>query len=304
MISKELEKYLEEKLPTCNSKLELAYAIYILLGQALYYSPIYANTKRKDTVIHPSKVTLDNPFVICYTWSEIYKAALEKYEINAHVDNRNKEHSYVIIDADDIKVTADATKSLFNTVFDLSNDLTSIKFGLDINFFSLDPEQNNINDKRKRFLEMRKTIHQKLKITSQDEDIEKYIKMLDECDMDLEEKTILLINLLNTLYKQNNGEIERRQLFDRYYKKIFSDENYENRIISILYNDIIIAKKLIIVVHEESIIYYLEDEEGFRVSSREEINRLLLNGTIRFKYSDDEAFYKKVVQNSKCLMKK
>ena len=70
--------------------------------------------------------------------------------------------------------------------------------------------------------------------------------MLDESELDREERTILLINLLNSLYKLNNGEVERRQLFDRYYKRIFNDTEYKNRVISILYDGVTVAKKLVI----------------------------------------------------------
>ena len=80
MLSKELEKYIQDNLPVCNSKLELSYAIYVLLGQVLYYSPLYATTKKLEVVPHPSTVTPSNSYVVCYTWSEIYKELLTKYE--------------------------------------------------------------------------------------------------------------------------------------------------------------------------------------------------------------------------------
>lgn len=302
MLSKELEKYIEEHLPVCSSKLELAYAIYVLLGQVLYYSPLYATTKKLEVVPHPSKVTPSNPFVICYTWSEIYKELLTKYGIEAYIDNRNKSHSFVVFESDGINLMADATKSSFCSVYDISNDITSIKFGLETNFFNLVPGQINFEEKRKKYLEAKESVNEKLNITTQDDEVEAYIKMLDESELDSEERTILLINLLNSLYKLNNGEVERRQLFDRYYKRIFNDKEFKNRIISILYDGITVAKKLVIA--EDNTMYYLEDEEGFRVSSREEINDLLRKNIIRFKYPSDLTFYKNISQNDNSTYKK
>ena len=300
MLSKELERYIEDNLPTCESKLELAYAIYVLLGKVLYYSPLYAVTKKLAVVLEPRDVTIINPFVICYTWSEIYKAALEKYGIKSYIDNRNKAHSFVVLECDESSIIADATKSSFCNVYDISNDITSIKFGLDTNFFNLIPGQDNVQEKRKKLLEVKEQVNKKLNIEVQDEEIESYIKMLDECELDKEEKTLLLINLLNTLYKLNDGEVERRQLFDRYYKTIFSDKDFRNKVISILYNGYTIAKKLVI----DEDMYYLEDEEGFKVSSREEIDSLLNAGIIRFKYLPDLTFYKNMEVNNNTTLKK
>lgn len=291
MISKEIREYISKNLPICNNKIEIAYAIYILLGQVLYYSPEYATTKNKKVILDPSEVTLNNPFVICYTWSPIYSELLKEYGINSYIDNRNKEHSLVIIEIDDIKITADATKSSNCNVYDVSNDLASIKFGLDVNFFYLTPGQENFQEKKKKYMSAKKNINEKLNIdTETEKEIEMYIRMLDESEIDLEERTILLLNLLNTLYRKNAGEVERRQLFDRYYKQFFKDENFKNKQISILYDGNIMAKKLVIVEDEDTM-YYLEDEEGFRISSKEEIDSLLRRKIIRFKYPQDEIYY-------------
>ena len=154
MLSKELEKYIEDNLPVCNSKLELAYAIYVLLGQVLYYSPLYATTKKIEVVPHPSTVTPKNPFVICYTWSEIYKELLNKYGIEAYIDDRNKSHSFVVLECDGINIMADATKSSFCSLYDISNDISSIKFGLETNFYNLVPGQINYNEKRQEYLKI------------------------------------------------------------------------------------------------------------------------------------------------------
>lgn len=300
MLSKELEKYIEDNLPVCNSKLELSYAIYVLLGQVLYYSPLYATTKKLEVVPHPSTVTPSNPFVICYTWSEIYKELLKKYGIEAYIDDRNKSHSFVILECDGINIMADATKSSFCSVYDISNDISSIKFGLETNFYNLVPGQINSNEKRQEYLKAKEEVLKKMNITTQDQEVASYIKMLDESELDSAERTILLINLLNSLYKLNNGEVERRQLFDRYYKTIFNDQEFRNKVISILYDGIIVTKKLVIAED----MYYLEDEEGFRVSSREEINDLLHKDIIRFKYPSDLTFYKNMSQNNNSTYKK
>ena len=213
MISNEIREYIRKNLPICNNKLELAYAIYILLGQVLYYNPSYATTKDISTVLNPEYVTLNNPYVICYTWSPIYNELLKEYGINSYIDNRNKEHSLVIIEEDGIKITADATKSSNCSVYDVSNDLTSIKFGLNTNFFYVIPGQDNFQEKKKKFIEAKENINNKLNIdTETEKEVETYINMLDESEIDLEERTILLLNLLNSLYKKSNGEVERRQL--------------------------------------------------------------------------------------------
>ena len=291
MISNEIREYIKNNLPICNNKLELAYAIYILLGQVLYYSPEYANTKDVNVVSKPEEVTLKNPYIICYTWSPIYNALLKEYGINSYIDNRNKEHSLVIIEDNDIKITADVTKASNCSVYDVSNDLASIKFGLDINFFYLTPNQKNFQEKKELLNEAKRNINERLNIdTETEKEIQLYINMLDESEIDLEGRTILLLNLLNNLYKKTYGEVERRQLFDRYYKQIFKDENFVNKQISIVYNGYTMAKKLVIV-ESDFTMFYLEDEEGFRISSKEEIDDLLKRKIIRFKYPQDKTFY-------------
>ena len=85
---------------------------------------------------------------------------------------------------------ADATKSSFCSVYDISNDITSIKFGLETNFFNLVPGQINFEEKRKRYLEAKELINKKLNIKTQDDEVEAYIKLLYESDLEKEERTI------------------------------------------------------------------------------------------------------------------
>ena len=59
-----------------------------------------------------------------------------------------------------------------------------------------------------------------------------------------------------------------------------------------------------IIITKDNTMYYLEDEEGFRVSSREEINDLLRKNIIRFKYPSDLTFYKNISQNDNSTYKK
>ena len=132
--------------------------------------------------------------------------------------------------------------------------------------------------------------------TETENEIAAYVNMLDESEIDLEERTILLLNLLNSLYKKTTGEVERRQLFDRYYKQFFNDENFINKQISILYPESVMAKKLVIAENTDTM-YYLEDKEGFRISTKEEIDDLLKRRIISFKYPQDKTFYNLTNEN-------
>ena len=75
-----------------------------------------------------------------------------------------------------------------------------------------------------------------------------------------------------------------------------------NKQFSIIYPNHVMAKKLI-VVNSEDIIYYLEDESGFRVLEKKEIDYLLRKNKIRFKYSEDLFTYLEIGEKNSLKVK-
>ena len=137
MISNSIKEYIDNNIGGCENKLELAYSVYVLLGKVLYYSPLYARYKIDNLLPSIDNISLDNPFVNCSTWSRLYNQLLLSYGIDSKTIGDENTHELVEFNIDDIKVRADATIYMPDDIFDVSSDLTNIKFGLDILYFRL-----------------------------------------------------------------------------------------------------------------------------------------------------------------------
>ena len=270
MISRSLKEYIDNNIDFCNNKLELAYTIYILLGKVLYYSPFYARYKLNNLLPDISSISLDNPYVNCETWSKLYNEILNLYGIDSRVDG--DKHKRVEFDADKYKVRADATIYLPDDVFDISSDLTNIKFGLDILYFQL------INNQyRKDFNKSIDRVNERFNI-----DKGKDFEILETIKSNIDRNSNHInygINFYNEFYKLCDGEVERRQLFERYYPLLFG---YSNNDLINFYDDGILSKHLLVC----NDIYYLETSDGFIKKSYDEMEELINDNNIDIMHKD------------------
>lgn len=270
MASKSLKNYIDNNIQDCNNDLEVAYTIYILLGKVLYYSPLYARYKMNSLVPNVDNISIYDPYVNCTTWSELYNELLLDYGIDSKI--MGDKHKCVEFKVGDMIVRGDATIYLPNGLFDISSDLTNIKCGLDILYFRLID-----NRYRKEFNKSIDTVNRRFKITRGNdsiinEDLEdmKYTTSIDN-------RIKYGIDFYNKFYSLCDGEVERRQLFERYYPLLFED--IENDVVD-FYDSEIMSKHLL--VFEDK--YYLEGKNGFIETSYEEIMDLINTNKIHLKY--------------------
>ena len=268
MISKSIRDYIDNNIVDCNNKLELAYTIYILLGKVLYYSPLYVRYKLDNLIPDVDSITLDNPYVNCITWSKLYNEILKEYGINSKI--YGDKHKLVEFNIDNYVVRADATLYLPDNIFDVSSDLTNIKFGLDILYFRLVN-----NEYKEEFNKSINNVNKRFNITSgKDEEILKRI------NSDNEDTIRFGISFYNYFYKLCDGEVERRQLFERYYPLLFKDIDCE----SIGFYDFRVLSNHLLIVDDK---YYLETENGFIEKSYDEIMDLISNNKISIRYESE-----------------
>ena len=280
MISRSIKEYIDSNVDNCNNDLELAYTIYILLGKVLYYSPLYVKYKLDNLIPSINSVSLDNPYVNCNTWSRLYNELLLEYGIDSKVIG--DKHKLVEFNTNKYKVRADATIYIPDDIFDVSSDLTNIKYGLDILYFKLIN-----NEYRDDFNKNIDNVNTRFNISKgNDAKILKEIKQ----NIDGDKANIKYgIDFYNSFYEMCDGEVERRQLFERYYPLLFG--NVDNDLIDI-YDNAILSKHLIIYKDN----YFLETNDGFINLDYEEIMNLIISQKIKIRYrSSINKIYKKTL---------
>ena len=275
MVSKSILEYINDNIKDCSNECELAYTIYILLGEKLFYSPLYVRYRLDSVLPEINKIGLDNPFVNCETWSKLYNEVLHLYGIDSRVIGDS--HKLVEIKIGEMVIRADATIYLPNGLFDISSDLTNLKFGLDILYFRL--IDNNYREEFNRCID---TVNNRFNIKKgKDSKIINDINLNN--DKDVEYRITNGIEFYNAFFDKCNGEVERRQLFERYYPYLFS--GIDNSIIDV-YDDGILSKHLLIFNLDEKK-YYLETNNGFREVRIEDIISFINSKKIVVKYKSD-----------------
>lgn len=271
MISNSLKEYIDNNIKDCNNELDLAYTIYVLLGKVLYYSPLYVRYKLDNLVPDVNSISLDNPYVNCNTWSELYNELLLEYGIDSKV--LGDKHKYVDFIADGMKVRGDATVYLPDDVFDVSSDLANIKFGLDILYFRLIN-----NNYRKEFIKTIDEVNRRMGINKGID-----FEILSDIKNNIDHNQDIInygINFYNDFYTLCDGEVERRQLFERYYPLLFGKVN--NDIVD-FYDNEILSKHLLLFNDS----CYLENKDGFIKKSYEDVIDLINDKDITLKYDDN-----------------
>ena len=270
MISNSIKNYISSNIGNNNRDLELSYIIYILLAKKLFYSPLFVKNKKIEELPTVDEITLDNPYVNCQTWSELYNELLHEYNIDSHIDG--KFHKLVEFTADNIPVRADATLYMPEEIYDVASDLTNIKFGLDALYFRPKNSRN-----RDEFLDRIYDTNERLRIPKgKDNVIIGKIRIIRSHG--LEDRINKGIELYNEFYDLSKGEVERRQIFERYYKLLFDDIGTE---VIDFYDQGIMSKHLLEFIDGS---YCIENDNGFRNISFEEIEDLISSEDITIKY--------------------
>ena len=282
MISDSIKEYVNNNISECKNKLELAYTIYILLGKALYYSPSYYKNKSKDLLPDLSNITLDNPYVNDDTWSRLYSELLKEYGIESEIlGNKQKRVEFNVYK---YKIRTDATVYSPDDVFDVSSDLTNIKFGLGVSHFQL------INNQyRKSFILITDKVNERFDIIKGTS-----FKVLETIKSNIDRNKDRIkygMDFYNEYYKLCDGEVERRQFFERYYPLLFG--YYNNKLIE-FEDDSILGRHLLIFGDD----YYLETKDGFINLDYEKLLELVDNNIIHI---DDSIF---IQDNEKKHIKK
>lgn len=282
MISKSIRDYISNNISYNSNNIELAYSIYVLLGKALYYSPLYVKYKLDNLVPKSDKIRLDNPFVNCRTWSTLYNELLQEYNIDSKVTGTDK-HSLVEFEAKGSIIRCDATLYLKDELIGYTSDLANIKFGFDILFFNLIKGNN-----REEFRNSIKRVNKRYGINEGFE--RQLLNGINSIkDKSIEEKMKYIIDLYKRLYQLSDGEVERRQVFERFYDLLFKDINND----LIEYQDRSILEKHIILLDDFNCI---ETNNGIELIDYEELVNMLNNHEIKLKYEHE---YKKVLTKHK-----
>lgn len=150
VIDHDLEEKLFENIPKEYNGLSLARAIYVELAKIVQYDDLYLATNNHDDKENIYKqnvdtITLTNNKITCKTWAELYSAILNKYGIQAVVNDKEY-HKKVMMTIDNYVITADATNSFIHEQDSMRLcDITRIKLGLNTcGFTSAIPQFENI----------------------------------------------------------------------------------------------------------------------------------------------------------------
>lgn len=221
--------YVKENLPdNLNGTKELAYCLYVLLGDILQYDAAFVLDK--DRKLNWMKdLTIDNNKVICSSWSVSYYKLLEQYGIESYIDGF--EHFSVFIPCDHTVYNADAT-----SILEGLSDLANIKF----NFYSQGFMVDSVFSSSSREMEFRmkelevikKAVYEKLgrKVVKEEEFQRRALKFKkillerifykEEFTKDDIEKTIRRLNHIYKIPLGLGADVERGEFFNKYIDMI------------------------------------------------------------------------------------
>lgn len=296
-VSQSIIDYLNDNLEPYTCDLELAYMIYVLLCKVLCYSPEYSFNKDDKCLPELGDVTLDNPYVNCHTWSRLFIQVLSHYGIVAGISkDLNNLHSLVEIHIDGLVIYADATKVMLGSGLDYTSDLCNYKYNFEGVSFVLGGSDYRDKSKIQKLEYYRNKVHSKLDICTDDEELlNRYISQLEDPEIDKEDRVILGIRLLNSIYSMVIGaSVEKRQILEKYFTKIFGKEyesGYRYYSMYTIENSVIVPHRLIEFDVDGEIIYGLEKTNGFEVVSYDIISNMVASKEIFFKYKKEKELF-------------
>lgn len=284
-----LDKYIDDEM----SKLEKSIVIYLCLGDVLCYSPLFSLTYEYEKTSIVSDINLDNNDIICKNWAILYHRLLNYYGIFSKVV-REKSHYKVEIPLNSVIYNADAT-GYGNFGFHYSmSDIARIKYCFRIEKFTVSSVVNydNFDLFIKSCRELSDTIDEVYR--KQDRKyyhkdlisryIGKIIELVETNSIKVgaytEEDILYRIKLINRFWGLNitNSPLERAQLFNNFYKVLFSDyDDYEVKCYN-LYSNVeenIFIYKLLVIGTCNKYYYFLDNGHRFEnVSVRELIRKI------------------------------
>ena len=293
-ISKSIINYVDSHLENYSNSLELAYMIYVLINKVLCYSPNFAFSKNNE-VPSIEEVTLTNPYVNCHTWSALYCELLSHYGVYSKVVN-DELHSHVEIFSDGVIVVADATKVLLGDGMDYTSDLCNYKFGFKGVSFNIDQRYTTESSRDMLHLLKEKVLSVLGVNSNQEKDLVEYLTLYVNSETK-EDQILLGVGLLNNVYSSIKGaSIEKRQILEKYFSSIFGEEykyGYKYMSMYSIENSNKVPHRLIFFDTDNVMIPVLEETNGIRVISLEEIFNMYKKGVLFFKYTQEkDAFMK------------
>ncbi len=293
-VSKSIINYIDSNLEKYSNNLELAFMIYVLINKVLCYSPNYAFSKYNE-VPSIEDITLDKPYVNCHTWSLLYCNILTHYGIYSRVI-RDDLHSHVEIHTNGVVIVADATKVLLGDGMDYTSDLCNYKFGF--KGVSFNAEQKSSTEGTRDMVHiMKDEVLQRLGVNSnQEKDLVEYLSLYKNVESK-EDRILLGVGLLNNVYSTIPGaSIEKRQILEKYFYTVFGEEykfGYKYMSMYTIEDDNKVPHRLIFFDTGNIMIPVLEETNGIRVVSLEDIYKMVKCETLFFKYDQEkEAFMK------------
>lgn len=296
-IDESIIKYIDESLIGVDDKLEIAATIYIKLSEIFWYDPKFIVDNDYKLVNDLSNITLEHNEVICLHWAIIYSKLLDKYGVENSFLGDDK-HLMVKVVANKYVIFADATRyGVEDRDYNLA-DLTNTKLGIKVKNFKSYSDARN-----KEISILLDNVYERLGIKCYDED--RIEKLLDKFHTYIRRK--VANNLLNEGYKFNREdilyrvrfinwfykmrlklrEVERLQLFSKYFMKVFEGFNYDNcRCLTLCETreEYHLIRLLVVEDDSKKDYYFLETENGFVEYNKEKLIEEFLSRGIVFKY--------------------
>lgn len=302
LLAQELNSSLYEYIDTCismfDTKLEKAIAIYIKIAYLLWYNPKYIINHNLNEIDNLYDISVDNNKVICLHWAIIYSKLLDRYDIPNEIKG-DDEHLFVRLDVDNFKITADATRHGIEYREYMLSDLTNTKLNFKITNFST--YSSSKNEELNKIID---SVYSKLGINYYDSHkvdslVDKFryfsykrlkrkkedgVIQIDKKEID---RRIAFINCFYSKLK-HLYEVEKLQIFSKYYKNVFEGFDYETCRCLTMFEDNDLKSDLLklIVVSDNlgNVYYYLETEYGFAEYEKTELINLFIERNIYFRY--------------------
>ena len=308
-VSKSIINYIDSNLKEYDNDTELAYMIYVLLNRILCYSPDYAFSRDESKLPNVEDVTVENPYVNCHTWSQLYRLVLEHYGIVAGINcDLNHEHSCVEVLVDGVRIKADGTKVYMGNGVNYTSDLCNYKFNLPSVSFHLAQSTGYKKDSWSNLIRLKDKVNERLGVTNEEKDLEEYLSQGRDMELDSEERVCLGIGLLNNVYDMfTGGNIEKRQILDKYYGDLFGNDylyGYKYFSLYSIENNMRVPHRLLYFTFGDEIVLALEGTNSFRLISFEEVFDLLGDNKLFFKYDRESiSFSNMFISHNKVLKK-
>lgn len=238
-LDEKMIRYVDSFVDDGMSDLEKAVSIYLCLGDVLCYDPYFTLTYDYNSTNMARNINPDNNDMICKSWSILYCRLLKLYGIKAKVE-RNKAHYKVLLNLNDVEYSIDATVWGGDGYFNSMSDIARIKFGFKIVRFNVSGIGMSYDKNRftNNSLELKKTIDkvykkQNRKVIS-DEKVFRLGKKAVELvqnngrvsgvgSLDDINYRIEMINRFWGMNINDQGAVEKIQLFNSFFRKLFED---------------------------------------------------------------------------------